>query len=256
MSPLSMLSSVPTVGPANDPLPRADLARNRVLGLLSPQDFALLAPHLRDIMLEGGSVLHDAGDPVEQVYFPHGGMITLFAPSHDADTVKLTTIGREAGIGLRVGLGSRIALSKAVVQVPGPAARVSAARFAEIAEQSRALRRLIVACHDVTTLKVQQSVACNALHDVEGRLCRLLLESRDRLGSDVLPLTQETLAMMLGVRRTTVTIVARMLQTAGLIHYRRGVIRVRDVAGLEESACDCYEIVRHLSETVHAAAEE
>jgi CRP-like cAMP-binding protein len=238
----------------NDPLPRFESPRNRLLGLLSPQDFALLAPHLREVTLEAGTVLHDAGDAIEQVYFPHGGMISLFAPSRDGDTVKLTTIGREAGIGLRVGLGSRIALCKAVVQVPGGAARMQAARFSEIAKQSAALRGLVVATLDVMTLKVQQSVACNALHDVEGRLCRLLLESRDRLGSDVLPMTQETLAMMLGVRRTTVTIVARMLQTAGLIHYRRGVIRVRDVAGLEDAACDCYEIVQHLSETVHAAA--
>jgi CRP-like cAMP-binding protein len=241
---------------ANDALPRSDATRNRVLGLLAPQDFALLAPHLRDVALEAGSVLQDAGERIEQVYFPCGGMISVFAPSRDGDTVKLTTIGREGGIGLRIALGSRIALSKAVVQVPGPAARIQAARFAEVAQQCAPLRRLVVACLDVTILKTQQSVACNALHDVEGRLCRLLLESRDRLGSEVLPMTQETLAMMLGVRRTTVTIVARMLQSAGLIHYRRGVICIRDSVGLEDAACDCYEIVRHLSETVHAAAAE
>jgi CRP-like cAMP-binding protein len=254
MSPPTLLSSAPSLSPAIGRAPRFEPASNRVLGLLSPSDHALLAPHLREVMLESGSVLHDAGDTIDQVYFPHGGMVSLFAPSRDGDTVKLTTIGREAGIGLRVALGSRVALSRAVVNVGSAAARIQAARFAECAHQSAALRRLIVGSQDVITLKIQQSVACNALHDVEGRLCRLLLESRDRLGGDVVPLTQETLAMMLGVRRTTVTIVARMLQSAGLIHYRRGIIRIHDVAALEEAACDCYGIVRHLSDAVYAAS--
>lgn len=250
----TLLSSVPST--ASDTRSHFEVARSRVLGRLPPQELSLLAPHLREVMLEGGGVLHDAGEIIEFVYFLHGGMVSLFAPSREGDTVKLATIGREGGIGLRAGLGSQVALSKAVVQVPGPAARIQAARFGEIAQQCPMLRRLIAACEDVTTLKVQQSVACNALHDVEGRLSRLLLESRDRLGGDVLPMTQETLAMMLGVRRTTVTIVARLLQTAGLIHYRRGVIRIRDRAGLEDAACDCYEIIGHLTEAVNAALPE
>jgi hypothetical protein len=158
------------------------------------------------------------------------------------------TIGREGGVGLASGIGSQAALNRVIVQLPGRATQVPAVRWAALAQQSQAVRDLIVCYNDVQLAQVQQSVACNALHDVEARLCRWLLEARYRVGSDTLPLTQEFLAEMLNVRRTTVTFVASMLQSAGFVHYRRGVLHIRDVAALEDAACDCYRIVRGLAD--------
>ena len=220
--------------------------RNRLLDLLAPADFSVLAPHLKDVPLERGRVLYDTGNEIEHVYFPHSGMVSVVVVMPDGETVETATIGREGAVGLTVGLGLRVARSRAIVQLPGSAARIPAARVAQAAHGSETLRNLVANHADRLLAQVQQSVACNALHDVEARLCRWLLQTRDCTGSDTLPLTQEFLSQMLGVRRTTVTLIARMLQTAGMIHYRRGLIHIRDVAALQEAACDCYRVVQGL----------
>ncbi len=217
---------------------------NRLVTGLSSAERTLLEPHLKDVSLERGKVLQEAGESIAHVYFLYGGMVSLFAVMPDGEAVETMTVGREGAVGLSAGLGSRVAVHRAVVQLSGHAGQVSAPRWLELVQQSPALRDLVVRYNDVQLAYVQQSVACNALHDVESRLCRWLLQARDRLGSDTLPLTQEFLADMLGVRRTIVTIVARMLQSAGLVHYRRGIIHVRDVEGLERAACECYQAVR------------
>jgi CRP-like cAMP-binding protein len=229
------------------------VGRNRLLGALQPDDLSLVHEHLQDCYLDKGKVLQDPEEPIENVYFPHGGMISMLVVLPDGQMVETMTMGREGAIGLSRGIGSRAAVGRAIVQLPGPAARIPAARWAELAQQSQALRNLIVRYNDVQLAQIQQSVACHALHGVEARLCRWLLEARDRMGSDTLPLTQEFLADTLGVRRTTVTIVARMLQSAGLVHYRRGIIQLRDVAALESAACDCYHVARGLTDRFLAA---
>jgi len=224
--------------------------RNRLLGLLPQEEFSQLAPHLREISLEQGRVLQEPGETVDYVYFPHGGMISILAVMSEGETVETMTIGREGAVGLTSGLGSQTALNRATVQLPGSAAQASAARWAELAQQSQKVRDLILQYKDVQLAQVLHAIACNALHDVEARLCRRLLEARYRVGSDTLPVTQEFLAEMLNVRRTTVTLVARMLQSAGFIHYRRGVLHIRDVMALEGAACDCYRVVRGLTDRV------
>jgi CRP-like cAMP-binding protein len=130
------------------------------------------------------------------------------------------------------------------VQLPGTAAWISASQFQAAAAQSQALRDLIVRYNDVLLAQVQQSVACNALHGLEARLCRWLLQTHDCVDGNVIPLTQEFLGQMLGVRRTTVTIAARLLQSAGLIRYRRGHIQVLDRAALKDISCECYGMIR------------
>jgi CRP-like cAMP-binding protein len=125
-----------------------------------------------------------------------------------------------------------------------------------VAQQSQAVQDLIVRYNDIQMAQVQQAVACNALHDVEARLCRWLLEARDLVGDDTLPLTQEFLAETLSVRRTTITLVAQMLQSAGYIHYRRGVLHIRDVAALEGAACQCYRVGRWLTDRFLASASQ
>src|SRR5262245_47599281 len=130
---------------------------------------------------------------------------------------------------------------------------ISASQFHTAAAQSPALRDLIVRHNDVLLAQVQQSVACNALHGLEARLCRWLLQTHDCIDGNVIPLTQEFLGQMLGVRRTTVTIAARLLQSASLIRYRRGHIQILNRAALEDIACECYAVVKHNADKVFAA---
>jgi CRP-like cAMP-binding protein len=218
---------------------------NRFLATLPPLDFALLAPHLRTITLERGVMLHDAGEEIEHLYFPHTGMVSLVAVMQGGTTVDTATIGRGGVIGASAGLGAKLTFGRAVVQLAGTAAWISASQFRAAANQSPAIRDLIVRYNDLLLPQVQQAVACNALHALEARLSRWLLQTHDCVDGDAIPLTQELLGQMLGVRRTTVTISARLLQSAGLIRYRRGLIQIVDRRALEDVSCECYAVVRH-----------
>jgi CRP-like cAMP-binding protein len=218
---------------------------NRFLSALPPHDFSLLAPRLRTVALERGTMLHDVGEEIEHVYFPHTGMVSLVAVMQSGATVETATIGRGGLIGASAGLGARWTFGRAIVQLPGTAAWLSAPHFLAAANESQVIRDLVVRYNDLLLAQVQQSVACNALHALESRLCRWLLQTHDCVDGDAIPLTQEFLAQMLGVRRTTVTIAARLLQSAGLVRYRRGLIHIIDRRRLEEIACECYAVVRH-----------
>jgi CRP-like cAMP-binding protein len=224
--------------------------RNLLLASLSAKDFAVLAPHLKDIELEQGAVLQEQGERIEQVYFPHAGIISLLAVMRQGEAIETATIGFEGGVGSFAGLGSRRAHTRAVVQVRGWASRIAAARFRKIAEANEAVCRIVIRYGEMLLLQVQQTAACNALHPVEARLSRWLLQARDRLESNSIRLTHEFLSQMLGVRRTTVTVVAHMLQQAGVICYHRGQIEIVDRAGLEARACECYEAIRRNVEEV------
>ncbi len=219
---------------------------NRLLAMLPAADFALLVPDLKDMPLERGTVLRESGDPLQHVYFPHGGMISILAVLPSGQAVETATVGHEGAVGATAALGSRLTFGRAIVQLPGTASRIASSRFQAAAAQSGALRELMLRYNEFMLAQTQQSAACNILHDVEARLCRWLLHSHDRLDGDIVPLTQEFLAEMLGVRRTTVTIVARVLQNAGMIRYRRGHIHILNRAALEEGSCECYHILRQL----------
>lgn len=234
---------------------QADTAKlNRFLASLPARDLSLLAPHLRTVPLERGAVLHDAGDEMEYVYFPHTGMVSIVAVMRNGAMVETATIGRSGVVGATAGLGSRCAVGRAVVQIPGEAARLSCSLFQSAARESNPIRDLLVGYNDLVLAEIQQSVACNALHYLEARLCRWLLHTRDCVEADAIPLTQELLGQMLGVRRTTLTVVARLLQSAGMIRYRRGLIHIVDRAKLEENACECYGLVKRQVERLFPVA--
>jgi CRP-like cAMP-binding protein len=218
--------------------------RNRLLATLRPPESLLIEPHLKEMPLEQGVILQEQGEPIERVYFPNSGMISLVAVMKQGNAVETATVGREGAVGAMSGLGPRHAFTRAVVQMPGTASMIATSKFQTIVERSAAIRDVIVRHNEVLLAQVQQSAACNALHEAEARFCRWLLQSRDRSDSDVVPITQEFLAQMLGVRRTTVTLVAQSLQDAGLLRYRRGRIEIVDRDGLEERACECYKAVR------------
>ena len=220
------------------------VARNVLLSSLPPEALSLLEPHLKDMTLPQGQVLHEQGSRVEHVYFPHTGMISLLAVMRQGEAVETATVGREGVVGAMSGLGPRHASTTAIVQVPATAARIAVGRFHGAASKSERIREMVAGYNEALLMQVQQTAACHALHDVEARLSRWLLQTQDRTDSNLIPLTQEFLSQMLGVRRTTVTLVARSLQEAGLIRYHRGQIMILDRKGLEETACECYGAVR------------
>jgi CRP-like cAMP-binding protein len=160
-------------------------------------------------------------------------------------TVETATIGRAGAIGATAGLGARWAFARAIVQLPGTAVWLSAHRLRQAADQSPAIRDLVVRYNELLFFRVQHSVACNALHPLEARLARWLLQADDCVDGNSIPLTQEPLGQMLGVRRTTVTIAARLLQGAGMIRYRRALIQIINRPALEGIACECYALLRH-----------
>ncbi|MFZ4607898.1 MAG: Crp/Fnr family transcriptional regulator [Caulobacter sp.] len=218
--------------------------KNRLLASLSPVDFALISPQLTLIEMDKGRLICDPGDPIETIYFPHDCCISLMTLMESGLAVESATIGREGAFGLQAAIAPCEAMSRAIVQVPGRASRMSAAALSEACRRSPALMSLIDRHGEALFGHAIQSVACNALHSVEARFCRWLLTCRDRIDSDTVSLTQEFLADMLGVQRTTVTAIAGALQTRGLIAYRRGVVDILDRAGLEAVTCECYETVR------------
>jgi CRP-like cAMP-binding protein len=218
--------------------------RNRFLTALSAKDFSLLAGDLRTVPLERSVMLHDAGEEIEHVYFPYDGMVSLVSIMQSGTMVEAAAVGRGGVVGAPAGLGASHASSRAIVQIPGEAARIARTRFHLAAEESPAIRDLVVAYNDLLLTQIQQSVACNALHSLEARLSRRLLQAQDCIGDGPIPLTQGFIAEALGVRRTTLTVVARALQSAGMIRYRRGLIHIVNRSALKQSACECYAVVK------------
>jgi len=223
----------------------ADLAkRNGLLASVPTADLAPLAPHLEDVMLTAGKVLLEPGEPISNVYFPCDGIVSLLSVMQEGDAIETATVGREGAIGVLSGLGLRRSYSRALVQVPGRACRIPASQFRRAAEISQAIRDLIVHYSETLLIQVQQTAACNALHGVEERLSRWLLQARDRVDADIVRLTHDVLAQTLGVRRPTITVAAQQLQDAGLIRYHRGYTQILDRPGLEARACECYRSSR------------
>ena len=218
--------------------------KNRLLSTLPSEVSAILAPHLSTVDLEKGRLLYDPGDLIDQVYFPSDCVISLMTLMESGAAIESATIGREGALGLMVAVAPRQSLSRAIVQAPGAALRIAAGPLHEAWTRSAALRDLVDRHNEALFGHAIQSVACNALHPVEARFCRWLLGCHDRIDSNTVNLTQEFLADMLGVQRTTVTAVAGSLQSKGLIRYRRGVVDILDRAGLEAMTCECYGAVR------------
>jgi CRP-like cAMP-binding protein len=205
----------------------------------------LLEPDLKQVLLPQGVVCFDPGDPINQVYFPHNAMISCLVTTGDGEMVETSSVGCEGAVGLQCGLGQRVSFTRAVVQIGGKFSVIPASRFEFATGRSAALRDLIIRHTEMLWAEAQQNAACNAIHDGSSRLCRWLLQCADRIGSDQLPLTQEFLSGMLGVRRTTVTLLAQELQKKGILRYSRGRITILDRPALMAAACECYGAVKH-----------
>ncbi|WP_457090125.1 Crp/Fnr family transcriptional regulator [Microvirga sp. P5_D2] len=221
-----------------------DHRANRLLAALEPADFAVLEPHLEIVDLRKRTVLYEAGESIRHTYFPHDAIVSLVEDMEDGRVAEVALFGREGVFGLLSTFISGEALGRYVVLVPGAASRIPVEQMRRVLVLRSRLRRFVAAFNEALLAQVFQAVACNALHPVEARCCRWLLNTHDRMDQDILPLTHETLAEMLGVQRSTVSTVLRALQTAGLIEQRRGGIVVTNQSGLEQATCECYRKVR------------
>jgi CRP-like cAMP-binding protein len=225
---------------------------NHILSELASEDVSLLLP-LEPIDLPHGEFIFRAGQAIDQVIFPKSGAISLTVTMNDGSAIEAAMVGREGVLGASAAVGIRRAINDALVQIAGEAYFVPLVRFLNAFACSRALQDAVGRFNAVLLAQAQQAAACNASHSTQARVCRWLLELRDRCGSDVIPLTQDFLAHMVGVQRTTVTLIASKLQAAGVIRCRRGRVQILDVAMLESAACECYGRVKLLVDTISPA---
>ena len=213
---------------------------NRLLSLLRQEDRERLHRHLEHTVLEYKRPLYDSNQRIEFVYFIMSGVGSLVHTMTNGQAAEVGTIGNEGFVGLPILLGDERGPTSVYVQVPGAGLRMKAEIFREELERSGPLRGIMLRYAHAFFNQVAQSAACAHFHSLEQRCCRWLLMTRDRMPSDHFLLTQEFLAMMLGVRRAGVTVAASALQRAGLIRYDRGRVTILDRDGLEERACECY----------------
>ena len=219
-----------------------DQRTNRLLSLLSDEDYERLRPDLSPVVFDYKKSLYEASRPIEHVYFPIDGVASLVITTAEGAGAEVGTIGSEGFVGLPICLGDRDAPSSVYVQVPGTALGMDARVFRDQLGRSPSLNLIMLRYAHAFFNQVAQSAACAHLHRVEQRCCRWLLMTRDRMPSGDFLLTHEFLGMMLGVRRTSVTDVMGSLQKAGLIRYRRGHVTILDHEALEQRACECYAI--------------
>jgi CRP-like cAMP-binding protein len=229
-----------------------DVPRNRLLAALPREALEQILPSLTHVALPTGMVIYEPNVRITDVYFVVSGIISMVSEMREG-TVEVGTVGREGMTGLPIVLAADTMPSRAFVQVPGDALRMTASDLTRVMEESPTLRRLIhryvLALFDQTA----QHAACNRLHGLEERCARWLLMTHDRVDGDVLMLKQQFLAEMLGVHRPAVTLAAGALQKAGIIRYSRGKVTVLDRAALENASCECYAIVsRRIEELLTA----
>jgi CRP-like cAMP-binding protein len=220
------------------------LLSNKLLAALPRKDFELLLPHLATLRFEQATVLCEAGAEFDHVYFSLSGMISLVIVMRDGKAIETATVGREGVVGAMSGLGLYISQVRAIAQLPMFAARIASAQFRKAVSSSKDIGILCIRYNEVLLAQARVTAACNALHHVEARFCRWLLQTRDRAESHTITLTQEFLSEMLGVRRTSITEVASKIQAKGAISYSRGIIKIVDLDALKAMSCECYETLR------------
>lgn len=219
-------------------------SRSHLLAAIPASEFRQLKAYLTTVDLRAKDRLAEPNRAIEAVYFPLDAVLTMAAVDRDGEAVEVGSVGCEGMTGLAVVLGAEQSTNRVLVQVGGQAERMDAAVLQREVHRNDHFRRLLHLYVQAFMTHIAQSTACNRLHAAEQRLARWLLICRDRLGRDEMPITQETMAVMLAVRRATVTEAASGLQRQGLIRYRRGVVSIVDRAGLEAATCECYQIVR------------
>jgi CRP-like cAMP-binding protein len=229
-----------TSHPPQIPLP------NKILAALSRQDYPLLFSSLQPVHFSRGKMLYEIGGRIEYAFFVLSGMISLLAITEDGSTTEISMVGNEGVVGISALLGVNQAPYRVQVQIPGTGMRVKTSVLVEEFSHGGPLHDLTLRYIHSLIVQISQSAACNRFHTIEQRLCRWLLVASDRVHSDTVGLTQETLSHMLGSNRTNVTAAAASLKAAGLIEYHRGIIHILSRHNLERTACECYRVVSPL----------
>src|SRR5579863_3455743 len=218
--------------------------RNRLLLALSPPSLKRLMPELEQITCRRGQILMDADSPLDHVYFPDSGVVSVVAVYADGSIIEMATTGREGCTAVQAIFGAKSSSVRLLVQIPGGAAKMSRAAFTRSMGSMPAFRSLMFAYVQAFLEQVLVSVACNGAHSLKERLARWLLMMRDRGDDDALRITHSLLAEMLGVQRPTITNATKQLEDAGLIVRGRRQVTILDRPGLVAASCECYQLVR------------
>ena len=228
---------------------------NFLLNLLEPDVFDQIEPHLSIIDLQREQVLAETHQQIEKVYFPHSGIISCVVELKGGGAIETGMIGRDGTFGASQALDDKVSLNHVVIQLAGTASLMASNHLRQEAAVHEEFRAVLIKYDQFFLAQVQQHVACNAVHNVQARTCKWLLRMHELAGSDLL-LTQEYLAQMMGVRRTTVTAIAGELQKAGMITYSRGRLRIVDLAQIQKWACECDDDIRSHYRRVFISNEE
>ena len=222
----------------------APLLQNRILSSLPASEIDQLHPELHAVFFTMQQVLHEVGSAIDDIYFLDSGLISIAADTCDNGLVEVGLTGREGFIGVPALLNPQaIAAHKGFVQIPGAGYRLSVSAFKDAVEKLPVLRERCFQYVHFLMVQTAQTAACNARHELPERLARWLLMSHDRIDGDMLPMKQEFLSYMLGVRRASVSMVANALQADGLIRQSRGYLTILDRTRLEAKACSCYQVI-------------
>ena len=222
----------------------SEVRPNQLLGALHTASFKRIEPHLEPIQFKLGAVVCEAGGVLKHAYFPQGSVLSLLTVLENGSAIETANIGREGAFGLFAAMYSRVSFNRCIVQLEGHMARCPIELLQSEFKTSEHVRDLFVSYSETLLSQVQQTVACNAMHTTEERICRWLLMMHDRAEGEFLTYTHEFLANILGANRKSVTLAAQAMQAAGFISYRRGTIQVLDRQALENASCECYAIVR------------
>jgi CRP-like cAMP-binding protein len=217
---------------------------NRILAILPERELDDVSPHFHLISVKQGQVLYEPWAPMQYAYFLNSGLDSIVAVMTGGESTEVAVTGREGFLGAPLLLGVDSTPYRALVQVSGEAFAIKAETFTDVVQRNKKFREVAEHFVQAHTVQAMQTSACNCLHAVEQRLARWLLLAQDRLGSSDVPLTQEFLATMLGIRRESVTVAVKMLERCGCIDGRRGLLTISDRARLEEYSCECYRVVR------------
>jgi len=217
---------------------------NQLLAAIEPAARARIVANLQPVTLELGAIVCEADGFLQHAYFPQGSVLSLLTVLGDGSSIETANIGREGAFGLFAAMYSRTSFNRCMVQLEGHMVRCPIEVLRDEFNRSGQVRNLFVSYSETLLSQVQQSVACNAVHTTEERMCRWLLMMHDRAEGAPLAYTHEFLANILGANRKSVTLAAQSMQAAGLITYRRGTMQVQDRAGLEAASCECYALVK------------
>lgn len=217
---------------------------NKILLSISDSEYNALRPHLEYVRLPNHLVLHETGERLEFAYFPNRGLISLVVVMKDGKTAEAGVLGNEGFTGTLAAVGLSRGPLRAVVQVTGDGFRVKVGALQNTLESTPHLQMMLNRYAAIRSMQLAQTAACNRLHDIKQRLARWLLMTQDRVDSGVLPITHDFLATMLGTDRPTVSLAAGLLQKEKLIEYTRGAVKIVNRKKLEDSACECYGVIR------------